>query len=319
MSNNLAPVEHFNKDQLELIKNQICRGATNDELKLFIEVCKKTGLDPFARQVYSVKRWDSKLRKEVMAIQTSIDGFRVIAERSGVYEGQVGPHWCGDDGVWKDVWLSDTAPRAARVGVWKKNFREPTWGIANWDAYCQKDKDGAATFMWKKMPETMLAKCAESVALRKAFPQDLSGLYTSDEMSQSVVAEVKQVSNDTSIKETGFAPTPDPFAEPRGKVTAGDAPQPHRPDDINARFAATSHRVPVEEIIQEAKAAIPSSVDYIIPFGKMSGTKISDLTRDEAQAYLETIRKNKHMVTDAPLVKQVDEVVEHLERYIKFQ
>lgn len=177
-------IEHT-REQLELIKRTFAANTSDDEFRLFVQTTQRLGLDVFARQAFCVKRYDSQKRCEVAQTQVSIDGFRVIAERTNAYEGQTAPQWCGEDGAWRDVWLDAKPPAAARVGVYRKGHREPMIGIARYASFVQKTREGGPNRMWQTMPDIMLAKCAEAQALRRAFPQDLSGIYTPDEMGQA--------------------------------------------------------------------------------------------------------------------------------------
>ena len=178
---NLATI-NLDSEKVALLSRTIAKGCTPDELALFTAICKRTGLDPFARQIHAVKRWDSQTQREIMQPQVSIDGARLVAQRSGEYAGQDGPWWCGEDGVWVDVWLKTVAPKAAKVQVFRKGFAMPITAVASFNEYAQRKKDGSLTAMWAKMPALMIAKCAEALGLRKAFPAELGGVYTEEEL-----------------------------------------------------------------------------------------------------------------------------------------
>lgn len=184
-------VRKYSEDQIGVLKRTVAQGTSDDEFSLFMAVAERTGLDPFARQIYAVMRWSQKEGREVMTIQTGIDGYRALAERTGRYGGQLGPMWCDDEGKWTEVWLSRKFPSAAKVAVLHRDFSEPLWAVARWDSYAQKGKNGEPVYQWKIMPDVMIAKCAEALALRRAFPQELSGLYTAEEGTE--VGDVQEV------------------------------------------------------------------------------------------------------------------------------
>lgn len=207
----------FTNKEVELIRALMAQGSksgkiSDEDLQIFVKQCERTQLDPFSKQIYAIFRWDKRLGREKMSIQVSIDGQRLVAERTGKYEGQVGPLYCDrTHPSWTDVWLHDTAPSAAKVGVWKTGAKEATFAVAKLSSYCQK-WEGKPTGMWATMPELMLAKCAEALALRKAFPQELSGLYTDEEMQQA----------DDPKEE---APAPEPLKRPQSTKKADPTPE----------------------------------------------------------------------------------------------
>lgn len=188
MSAAVANLWRLDAEQIDLIKTAIARDATDNELALFIQTCNRLQLDPFARQIFLVKRWDTKLGRNVATAQVSIDGFRLIAERTGQYRGQTQPQWCGPEldasgnPRWVNAWLADVPPVAARVGVHREGFVEPLYRVARWSGYSQWTKEGNLQAMWVQYGDIMLSKCAEALALRAAFPHELSGVYTEDEM-----------------------------------------------------------------------------------------------------------------------------------------
>ena len=175
--------------------------APDGDLRVFLHQSQRTGLDPFSKQIYMIGRDENQrddngnwTKTTKWTIQTAIDGFRLIADRHPAYDGQDEPEWCGPDGVWRDVWTSDKPPYAARVRVWRKDRSRPFVGKALFREYAGTTRNGELTRMWREKGALMIAKCAEALALRKAFPQDLSGLYTAEEMTQAdqAAAQVPQ-------------------------------------------------------------------------------------------------------------------------------
>lgn len=155
-------------------------GAPHSVIRSYFHVCQTTGLDPFKRQIHLIERQGK------FTPQTSIDGFRIIRDRSKVYDGDE-TFWCGEDGVWTDAWLKNEPPTACKFVLYVKGRSHPVTAVARWSEYVQTKRDGSVTSMWQRMAAHMLAKVAEALAIRKAFPDDTGGLYTDDEMMQADV------------------------------------------------------------------------------------------------------------------------------------
>jgi phage recombination protein Bet len=183
MSAELATTEQastdYSSEDIQLIKETVAKDCTPAELKLFLYTCKRTGLDPLVdRQIYAIKRRDNRLGRDVMTIQTGIDGYRLVADRTQKYAGN-------DEAVLDN----EKNPQKATVTIWKlvEGVKCAFTASARWDEYYPGD--GKEGFFWRKMPCTMLGKCAEALALRKGFPRELSGVYIKEEMDQAVRTE----------------------------------------------------------------------------------------------------------------------------------
>lgn len=186
-----SSIAHFNPDQIKVLQEQLAPKCSPSELQYFIEVCKITGLSPFTREIYAISRnnWNPETQQSEpkMTIQVSIDGLRKRAANSGFYDGST-TYWCGDDAVWVEVWLKNIFPSAAKTIVYRKGS-QPFVAVARFDSYKQEYKNKKTQKMelsglWAKMPDLMIGKVSEALALRKAFPEQTAGLYASEEMDQ---------------------------------------------------------------------------------------------------------------------------------------
>jgi phage recombination protein Bet len=178
-------VGEWSGEQLQIMKRDL--GIKNDQhLAYFAQVCQHKNLDPFLGEIVPVYYGGE------LVIQETVEGLRTIAERSGLYDGFIGPEWCGPDMVWRPVWLEDAPPAAARYAVRRKDWSEPATGVARWKSSVQLDRHGKPMPLWRDRPDEMLGKTAEARALRRAFPKEFARAGVSvRELSDAQVVTVE--------------------------------------------------------------------------------------------------------------------------------
>jgi phage recombination protein Bet len=237
------------------------------ELSAFLHLCQRTRLDPFSRQIYLIGRWDNRQQRKVYTPQTSIDGYRVIAHRAAAEAGHALGYedtlWCAKDGRWQDVWLSEEPPAAAKVVVIRNGMRFSA--VARYSEYVQTKKGGEPSGLWVKMPATMTAKCAEALALRMAFPHDLAGVYTAEEMAQAdnpAAGERHLRRVQPGEADPWATPAQPSYAEQEGDLSGGR-------DFINEATEAADAQA-IRTVWQAAKAAGAAAhvLEQIVAIGK---------------------------------------------------
>lgn len=277
--------EFWNDKQLAALRHMGVENASNGDLAVFHHVCQRTGLDPFARQIHMIGRnsknqrtneWETKY-----TIQTGIDGFRLIGRRAADRTHQAisveAPQWAHEDGSWRDVWTPKWGqPIAARVTL--RRAGEPFTAVALFDEYKQTKRDGGLTSMWAQRPAGQLAKCAEALAWRMAFPQDLSGLYTDDEMAQADRPEARE-----------------PRSGGLGAALAADAPtvtaeqvEPDEPDAITSAQLKKIGAAMRELGITDRDNALVYVGDVI---GREVGSR-NELSKDEAGRVIDSLERD---------------------------
>lgn len=235
----------WTEQQIATLRHIGVENATPGDLAVFFHVVKRTGLDPFAKQIYMIGRWSPNGTK--YTIQTGIDGFRLIGRRAANASGEsiaVGaPEWAREDGQWMPVWSPSWGqPIAARVTIHRNG--NPFTAIALFDEYKQTKRDGALTQMWAQRPAGQIAKCAEALAWRMAFPQDLGGIYADEEMHQAdrpapagPTSTPSRVTASEILGETSTAPAESDVVD----AEVDDAPRPasaQQRKDVIAALAA---------------------------------------------------------------------------------
>lgn len=225
----LARPLEFTPEQVKMIRDTYANGANESEFRVLLEIAKVRNLNPLLRQIWFIKRWDGQKRCEVWAVQTSIDGLRTIAQRTGLYDGQDEPEFTEEPGK---------PPSKCIVRVYRKDWSRPAVGRADWSEYAAKKRDGGLTQMWSEKPHIMLAKCAEALALRKAFPEDTAGLYVPEEMDSAQHRE---------------EPAPKPEPKPRNIVKNAKPVEQPKPEPAPTVAHVDGHEVIEGQVVAEAK------------------------------------------------------------------
>jgi phage recombination protein Bet len=201
------PSEEFlSPEDIAVLKRTLLAGYTEDEQENFIRLCQRTQLDPFSKQIYATRRWVKKgdSRTPTLVPVTSVIGLTAIAARTGQYDG-CETFWAGNDGVWKEEWIAEEFPVAAKCIVYHKQRSHPEVGIASWAGYCGQTYNASAkrwetTEFWERLGPFMLGKCAKAQALRGAYPDQCSNLYISEEL-QGGISEADQHNDEAKITE----------------------------------------------------------------------------------------------------------------------
>lgn len=270
----VALVPEVTSDEIKALTSVLgVKDHTPAELTLFALTAKRLGLDPFARQIYSIKRGGRQ------TIQVSIDGLRSIADRTGQYAGQ-------DEPVYGQT--KDGHPEFATVRVLKLIGGQivGTAATAYWSEFAITGTGGD---MWKRMPHVMLAKCAEAQALRKAFPSQLSGVYTDDEMGQADLPTAQRTDVDRTTGEVlstrQIAPPSDADV---ADLHARFAPKPADAPFTEDELADVAGGMTTQELFAAAEAADVPKAMLTLNAKSLFGAnrwKITDLT-DEERAQL---------------------------------
>lgn len=176
-----ASLLNFSAEQRQLIRDTYANGASDAEFAVLMEIAIARRLNPFLRQIHFVKRYDKTKKREVWSAQAAIDGLRAQAERTRLYDGQDEPEYEYNDA---------NKLHCCKVRVYRKDWSRPAVGVAYFAEYVQNTSEGGPNSFWREKPHVMLAKCAEALAIRKAFPEDTSGLYIPEEMGRDPLPEL---------------------------------------------------------------------------------------------------------------------------------
>lgn len=294
----------FTPEQVQLLNRTILGNphATADDRAIFLAVCNRTHLDPFMRQIYAVWRYDKRMNREVMIVQTGIDGYRMLAARTAELAGV-------DDAIFEER-EGQAYPVKATVTVYRmvKGVRCPFTGTARWSEYAQRGKDGDLMGLWGRMPYGQLAKCAEALAIRKGFSSEVGPVRTDDEMDQAANQEAPMVIQVPTI-------TPGPTRLTSASATSQTSvvvespkpPEEKKPEPPKKAPAGTPIEQATQQAINTALAELTGGKSRSVMLSALKDlagvTRTAEMTDEQGKAFvakLKTVGAHRGEAEDAP-------------------
>lgn len=176
-----------------VIRNYLVNGdadkVTDQEIMMFMMLCRHQHLNPFLREAYLIKYGNNPA-----TIVTGKAAFEKRANRCEDYEGfEAGIVVLNEDGDLEYRAGTLVVSGEQLVGGWAdvyvKNYKKPVRAVVSLEEYIGRKKDGTVNSQWASKPATMIRKVAKTQALREAFPEDLQGLYAAEEVGADILPE----------------------------------------------------------------------------------------------------------------------------------
>lgn len=272
------PPLRFTEEQRRTILDTCCGGASESDARALMAIAEARGLNPMLGDCYFVERYDNQRNRKVWSVQASIDSFRSKAEETGLYCGQDEPEYEYD---------GKGAVSVARVRVYRRDWPRPCVGVARWSEYVQLTRDGKPTRFWANMPHSQLAKCAETLALRKAFPRVFARVYGDDEMAQAdrPAPDIR----DATVTDNGVER---PYGRPPAEATAARTQHVDREEPTTVLYDAH-----VKALVRAGASATMQALRA--EMNRIAGdAKAQRLTLDQV-ADLRTMAKQQKLIVEA--------------------
>jgi phage recombination protein Bet len=307
----------YDEAKIELIKKTVAKGASNDELELFLHLASTYHLDPFLKEIWFIKRYKKEGGQYVLdpnspaLIMTSRDGYLKISQMNPAFDGlnsfEVRE---GDEFEYDSV--NDTVKhkfgtkRGKIIGAWAKclhKTRKPAVVFVPFDEYNQESN------VWKTYPSAMIRKVAEVIVLKRQF--SISGLVTQEELTrefESVDGNVLDISyelvNDMS-RPVNTAPIAPPVSNASSDVSmrresvCGQSSENTRPESSVTDNAAITNSSRVldnqrQAVLKMAEAKHLSALDLEeVIDGATGGKALENCTQEDLSKVIQSLNKWK--------------------------